>query len=182
MATLVDPPTMRGFVETDLSDDNLQILIDDADAEIVLRFGPHTTAQEWFVDDVPGQFIFPQRSVASVTSIDETIYFQIGVTTWAETTTTLSADDYEITPDAKSIRRLTTGVNGRFNWGERINLIYVPADETARRKRVEIDLVRLALQYDALQQSKDGDHQQQGLDYEAERNRLLARLGQRLWA
>ena len=84
---------LKAFVQTDLSDEALQIYLEDAQAEIALRFG----------DDLQG-------------------------------------------------------------------------DDLARRKRVQLDLVKLAIEYRALKREESGHYEAEYPDYETEREKILSRL------
>lgn len=185
MSTLVDISTARELINTDLSDTALQILLDNADAEIVRQFGEHTTQVDTFEsgtyeplagEDYPyglDQFVYPTRPVSEITSIVETYY---------QTDTTLDPTDYQVQMSGRQILRLTQGKNPQLRWGHRVVVTYTPVDETARRKMVELDLVKLSIQYNALQSERSGDYQVQNLDYDAERKKLLARLrNKRAW-
>ena len=84
---------LKALLETDLSDSALQVYLDDAEAEIVLRFG----------------------------------------------------DDSQ-------------------------------EGEAARRKRVQLDLVKLAIEYRALKREESGHYEAEFPDYEQERAKILSRL------
>ncbi len=82
---------LKAFVQTDLSDDALHLYLDDAKAEIVLRFGED-------------------------------------------------------------------------------------AEDAARRKRVQLDLAKLAIEYRALKREESGNYEAEFPDYEQERAKILSRL------
>ena len=50
------------------------------------------------------------------------------------------------------------------------------ADDLARRKRVQLDLVKLAIEYRALKREESGHYEAEFPDYEQERAKILSRL------
>jgi hypothetical protein len=178
--TLVDVATLRTHVETDLLDPAVQRLLDDADAAIVARYGPNTgnitvdLQGAPFGEAWPGlgidRLLFPNRAVTAVVSITE---YRVRED---PTGVLLDATDYRLLYGGMAIERLTTGPNGRSTWGERVVITYTPDAQTARRILLEIDLVRLAVQYTALRAESIGDWRGEHPDYEAERERMLRRL------
>lgn len=177
-ATLLDIDDVQLHVETDLDDDALQRLMDAEEAEIVTRFGSHGAADgtgPTVTRRVPGGDLFAflgQRSV-SITQVDETIGSSSG-----ETTTTLSADDYQSWDDGRSLRRLNDGTNARDLWGKFMDITFVGFDDRDRRKRVLIDLVKLSVQYEAAKSSKIGDVSVSFTDYQKERESILSTMAQ----
>ena len=97
-STLLTTAELLTHVESDLASATLQRILDAEEEEIVKRFGSHApddstdTSQTEKFYSVHGQkFIYLGREVASVTSVSETESNKYG-----ETTTTLSANDFEI--------------------------------------------------------------------------------------
>ena len=150
--------------ETDLSDDALDRLLNDAEDDIIRHFGPHTTQVEWI--DGLGRVLLLQRRVTSVTEVIETV---------AEEDTTLAADDYQI-ENARVLRRLNDGTNARTRWGDRVKVTYVPESDTNRRKRVQLDLVKLAIQHEGLKSSGVGNLRLDTNDYQRRRQEALMAL------
>lgn len=177
MTALVTASDVREHVETDLSDTALDRLIADADAEIVRSFGAHTgTVTERFTPGPSDERIWTARPIASITSITETYVNASG-----ESPVTLAVTDYEVEGD-REIRRTAGGTNSSSEWRGIVTVVYTPSatTETARRKRVTIDLVRLACRYEGASASKAGDFSVNHVDYERERSRLLRRLSKPL--
>ena len=157
--------------ETDLATDALQRHLDEAEAAIIKLFGAHADAiTEWF-EDTNGRFIFPGRPVSSITSIVETV---------GTTDTTLSSDDYEIQGDGRRVRRLIDGTNGQTIWSDTVKLIYVPVDDTKERDMVQLDLVKLEIQFKGLDTEKIGDWSGSLKEYETQRREALRRLSRGL--
>jgi hypothetical protein len=195
MPSLLAPADIRQHIETDLADSALQRLIDGEEAEIVRRFGPHTTADETFEVSpwdlaqggmfpwgYPWGEVFPWgasnwlalgRPAQSITTLTE----------WIGTVSTvLSATDYAVRA-AIRIERLPTGPNPRLGWGHRVEVVYVPADDSARRVRVLINLVQLSLSYTGKKLEKLGDFYGANYDdYQGEREGILSTLRRRIFA
>jgi hypothetical protein len=168
---LITASTVREHMDTDLEDTALERLIDDADADIVARFGAHTAAiTERFTPGPSDVYLFTQRRISSITSITESYTGVVG-----ETTDTLTTDDYQL-EGGTQIRRREAGEFSRSSWAPRVTVVYVPVVDDARRTRVSLDLVRLALAYEALGSSSVGDVSVQHVNYTAERERILASL------
>lgn len=162
---LLNPHTFAEHFETDLDDVPLQRLLDDADAEIIRLFGV-LAAQ---TDSVEGltRSVFASRPVDTITSVTEII---------DDVSTTLVSDDYRVI-GSRELRRLPDGTNGRSLWGDEAVIVYVPVSDVDQRTRVELDLVKLAIQYQAVKAQSLGDGMSFSFpDYEAERRALLSRL------
>ena len=162
--SLLTVADVREHFETDLSDAAIQRLLDDAERDIIARFGDHASATEEWLSG--GSILFTLRPISSVTSIAERV---------GDTTTMLASDDYRQI-GRWMIERLDTGTNPASLWGDQVTVIYAPEDDTDRRKRVQLDLVKLAIQYDALRSRGAGDLTSSSPDYEDQRSALLARL------
>lgn len=156
---------LKELVETDLDDPALQRLLDDAEDEILRLFGEHSSQ----VDYLQGgeEYLFLTRVAGSISEIVESI---------GDTDTALETDDYESYYGGRALRRLSDGTNQRTTWGERLKVTYTPSDDTNIRNRVQADLVKLAIQYDALKSEKAGNYSRTVVDYEAERESILSRL------
>lgn len=166
MPTLLAPADVRGHVETDLGDPALQRLLDDADAEIVKRYGPHAGNVSEVIDGREG-LIFLSRPVAAIVSITETT----GVTDRV-----LAVNDYRSWFGGRALERLDSGTNGAEEWAERVTVVYTPSSDQAQRIRVELDLVKLAIEYDAITAETTGDYSRTMPNYTEERDALLAQL------
>jgi hypothetical protein len=171
---------LREHVECEVGDAALQRHIDDAEAEIDYRFGSNTSKTEVFTVEHPTKVLYPGKRVSSVTEVVERL--ETSYVTGYDTTT-LSANDYELTNSIR-IDRLPTGDNPRTYWGDRVEVTYVPEDKQAQRDGVVIDLVKLALAFDGYSSASLGDFDYDLKDYTATRENILARLsaGDRWWA
>jgi len=170
---LLSVAEVRGFVPTDLSDGSLQILLDDAGAEISRRCGAHDSQVDT-LDSRGSRWIFPTKPVGSVTSIKERAY------RYSDEETALAENDYSVHDNGRSLLREPDGDNPRhIGWGRLVTVEYAPAgadDEESRRKRAQLDLVKLAIHHEGLSQQKVGNVQVSFPDYERERSRILRRL------
>lgn len=160
---------LREHVQTDLSDAALQRILDAEEGEIVRRYGSHTEASETLQGG--DRLLFLNRPAASIGEVVETV----GVGD-----TVLDAADYRLWDDGRYLERLTTGANPSLYWAERVTVTYVPADQSAQRRLVLVQLVKLALAYAGLRsESVGGDYSMSTLDYVAEREKLLQSLAPR---
>ena len=159
---------IRQHVETDLVDDALTRLVDDADAEIIACEGvlaEHTDHQhgcQYKAD------LWLSRRASEITEVIEEA---------SESETTLAADDYALRPGGLRLSRRSDGTNPRTTWAPIVSVTFTPVSDVERRTRVLIDLVRLAVQFNALRSESAGDYSATSADYEEERRRILSRLG-----
>ena len=184
-STLITVAQLREHVETDLPDTALQRLVDDADAEIQRRYGPHsTTTTETFSPSPGDSLLFLTRQCGDTASVVVTEKYP---GTLGETTIVLDTTDYEWQDNNRTLRRLPTGTHGPGIWTDTpgqlaawapwVTVAYTPAADDARRVRVLIDLCKLAVVYDATSMTMVGKaFQTTQLDYARERNRLMAVL------
>lgn len=127
---------LRLHVTSSLTDEALQLLLDAAYDAIVDAAGPDGAVSELITP--AGDLLMLGRPADSVTSVVEQVY---------TTTYTLAADDYELRGSGRVLRRLSTGTNVAYAWRGRVDVTYVPTDATAERKRVQLELVKLDLEY-----------------------------------
>lgn len=124
----------REFVETDLDDASLQVLLDAAEEAILAYAGaPDEVTQ--LVDGGVARLPLARRASA-ITSVTETR---------GTMTTTLAADDYRLRAEGYVLERLRTGTNPRSLWYGLVTLTYAPAADAETRKAVQIDLVKIDL-------------------------------------
>ena len=180
---LLAPAEIRAHIPTDLIDSALQLLLDDAEAEIDLRCG--TTAKQIDTRDGMGQWIYPTRQIDTSPARLALIVISERYTLFegAESEQVLATDDWSIHRNGTAILRESDGTHPSVEgWRGLITLEYFPAGgdaELARRKRAQLDLVRIAIQYQALKQQVSGNHTVSYIDCERERGRILRRLQRR---
>lgn len=169
---LLTTAQVREHIETDLKDDALTRLIEDADAQIVEVAGELNTETDTKIDEVLANALFLNRRASSITTVVEEVKQGDG----SYYSTTLAADDYTLRSEGRIIERLATGTNPRTTWGDTVTITYVPYDTSMKRERVLIDLVKLAVQYNALDSEKVGDYSASQSKYTAKRQALLKEL------
>ena len=133
--TLLTVAQFREFVTTTLSDAALAILLAAAEDEIENAAGPTGVLKER-MNVNRGELLMLSREADSITSVVEDA---------RNAALTLAADDYELSDSGQMLYRLATGTNPRRYWATRVDVTYTPADDTARRQRVQRDLVMLDL-------------------------------------
>ncbi len=156
---------IAAHIEHDLSNDAIQLLIDDAEEEVIARFGAHAAQTE--ILEGGGPYLFPRRPISAITTITETV---------EQTDTVLVASDYEVQNNGWMIKRLTTGTNGQRIWAPEVEVIYTPVLSWDSRRRVIIDLVKLAIQYKGLRTETIGDRDESFGNYIEERAAILETL------
>ena len=165
---LLTTAELLAHVSSDLATASLQRLLDDSESDIIKFFGPHSASSSQ-VETLIGEgrsIVFVTKSVSAVNSIVETI---------GRTSTTLSADDYEVHSNL-TLERLDNGTNARSAWGDRVKVTYTPKSETDQRKRVQIDLCKLAINFEGLSSESSGNYSRSFGDYQLERQRILSNL------
>lgn len=119
----------------------LEEVIAREEAEMIRKFGAHYSGSTPLVERIKGgaESIYLSRPIGAVTSIAEYLY--LGDTAPA----TLATTDYFIWATEGRIERVLTAAK----WGALVSVTYTPVDDTALRKSVLVDLVRLATSEDA---------------------------------
>lgn len=128
-----------------LGDSDLQALIDREEAELVRRFGAHTGSRAETLHGGKAS-IYLKRPIASVESVVESLWLG------DSGPQTLTSADYVIWADEGRLERIYgTGYvtyNAGYRWGPRVVVTYTPADDSALRKQVLIELVRVGAAQD----------------------------------
>ena len=156
--------TLRTFIETDLADAALQVILGAADEDLTLAVGPD--AADVQTEDMEGErFLFLDRPASVISGITETI---------GTTVTTLVASDWKLWPNMTQIERLATGTNPSDRWWGRVEVSYTPADLN-RRNRALVQLVQLDLDYRFGATSEAiGDHNRSQRAYDEERVKIIS--------
>lgn len=151
---------LRTFVTSALPDAALQTLLDAAEAAIVGVAGATGEVTEY----VAGGYsrIVVGRQIGTLTSITEDDVL-------------LAATDYR--GSGYVLTRLDDAGNPR-PWGTAVTVVYTPADDTAERQRVQLELVKLDLNYrpGLIAQSVEGFAEQYAATYEQSRADILDTL------
>lgn len=140
MPTLLTADEVRDHIETDLVDDALTRVIEAADAEIINKLGAVASQ----VENLPGGGVelFLARRASAVSEVIER--FDLG---FGPQETTLEDDDFSLRPDGMRVERLFTGTNPAPYWRGEIKVTSTPDDDSARRKLLLVNLVKLELGY-----------------------------------
>jgi len=153
-------------LETDLTDEALEHMIQAEEAALIDRFGPHGSAVEDFVGRA--RTILLRRRAQAITSVTEYDAEHRPVS--------LAPEDYALVHDGWGLARLATGPHPATFWGRRVKVEYVPVDEIAKRRQIIIQLVKLTANYTGVARVSDPDGSITEHDYTAERNRILRQL------
>jgi len=167
---------------TDLSDIELQAMIDAITLDIEARFGPVGP-----ITVELGDFEDPQsrslRTLRLARPMDETkpvtvVEIDPGNTGAAADELTLGSGDYRVTHGGRTLQRLTGGPNGRSYWAPLVRVIYTPAGDQAARDEATIKLMQLDLSYrGGLKSERAGDYQfTLAGDVSVEREKILETL------
>lgn len=164
----MDLTALRTFIETDLGDVPLQMMLDAANEDLTASVGPDTA--DVYTRDMEGErFLFLNRPATAVASITITI---------GGTTTTLAVSDWKLWGD-KQLERLATGTNPSDVWCGRVDVSFTPGDLN-RRNRAIVALVQLELDFRHGKKSETiGDHSMNQEDYDKARSKILT--GARSW-
>ena len=165
---LLTTADLLAHVSSDLATASLQRLLDDSEAEIIKRFGPHSASSSQ-VETLIGEgraYVFVTKPVSAVNQIIETV---------GRTDTTLSANDYKV-HNSLTLERLDNGTNPRSAWGDSVKVTFTPVSDTDQRKRVQIDLCKLAINFEGLSSESSGNYSRSFGDYQVERQRILSNL------
>ena len=161
---------LRLYVSSTLTDDALQMLLDAAYDEIE-DVAPSGQVNE-LIDPGHGDLLMLSREADSIVSIAEQFH---------GTSVTLAADDYEVRSSGTTLRRLATGTNPSHHWRGRVDVAYLPGDDMAIRKRVQLELVKLDLAFSPSLASQTigtwSETYTTGKPYADQRSEILASLG-----
>jgi hypothetical protein len=170
---------------SDLSDAELQAMIDAITAELNARFGVVGPATVTLGDlnDPNNRFyrtmrlVLPIDTAQPVTIIEK----QPGNTGLPENETELAADDFSVLDNGRTLQRLLGGSNPREFWAPIVRVTYTPQSNAAQRDEVTIKLIQLDLSYrGALRSEKAGDYSfTLSGDMAADREAILQTLGDR---
>lgn len=177
--SLVDVATLRSIVQTDVGDPGVQLLIDSAEKEITDVYGSPAGPTTVILSRLDYSLqntdtIYLERPLASITSVTE-----VWGDEFSETTTILDATDYRIVWGGHALLRIGSGTNKRWLWGHRVTVVYVPVDDTLRRKEIITELVKLALRHSGVRSQGEGVTAETSYeDYAGERAQLIRSMSQ----
>lgn len=135
--TLLTVDELREHITTSLVDDALERLLDDAEAAIEQYAGPVASAVD-LVDGGVSKIVLsrPVDAAGDITTIVE----RSGRTS----PVTLAVDDWALR-GRYVLERVTGGTNSSSYWRGPVSVTYTPVDDTATRKMVQVDLIKLAI-------------------------------------
>lgn len=166
-SSLLSVPQLRRTVQSDLDDAELSDLIDEEEATLITRLGPHgdgvISISE--VYEGSGADLFLNRPAVSVTSITQATYG--GGAPVAVATT-----NYQLLAGQGRILNLGTG------WSGIVTVVYVPVNDKMARRQALVDLVRLKLERTAMKSENiAGEHSYTAPEsWEAERAKIYRSL------
>lgn len=174
----VTPDIIREHFETDLSDDALNRIIAAENAEIVARYGDNTALTEQYNFMVNGHRtlvnrVWTQQKIGAVTSVKEGPTLKP-----ADLTTLVEGTDYLMINEGRAVERQDRCFDTR------VEVVYTPLSDEARRDMVTIDLSKLTIQFNALDEEEVGDWDGTYLEYQNSRESILSTLsaGRRAYA
>lgn len=154
LATLAE---VRTHVESDLSDEALERLVDSADADIVKSAGAHDGERTVDINGGYQDLLLPAPA-NTIASVSESEYFGD-----AET---VASSEYTTLYGGRVLRK--DGI-----WKSKVSVTYTPVSTNAKRKEVLMQLVALAADYTPALFHADGAYSQTSRDYAKEKRRLL---------
>jgi hypothetical protein len=168
MATLVNPSELKTFVNTPLSDDAVQRVLDAVEYELNRRIGEpqNNDGDLELTETLEGgrPFLFLKHPISEVVEITET--------SWGGTETILDADDYRVWGEQGKLERQLAR-----SWATLVTVTYVPTDDRPVRRQAIIDLARIALDRQAMKaESIGGEYSYTAPDWEAEKEVIYRRL------
>jgi hypothetical protein len=148
---------------SDLSDSELQAMIDGITAELNARLGP-AGQQTFTLGDLTDPVSRDRRTLKVMRPIDTGLSVTVvevfpGETGKAVDQIQLADDDYHILHGGRTLQRLIDGTNGRFFWAPLVRVTYTPIGDQAARDEATIKLVGLDLSYrGGLKSERAGDY------------------------
>tara|TARA_B100000678_G_scaffold280614_1_gene277497 strand:- start:3376 stop:3942 length:567 start_codon:yes stop_codon:yes gene_type:complete len=154
---------VRERTGSDLSDVELQSMIDAITAEIDARLGPAgpITVTLGDASDPDSRY---RRSLRLTRPADPAQAMTIvesdpGNSGDPAAQTALTADDFAVLHSGRTLMRLPTGPNGRTYWAPMVRVTYSPVSDQALRDEATIKLIALDLSYrGALKSERAGDY------------------------
>jgi len=164
---MITPTELRAHIETDLTDLELQTVIE-SEAEWLAKIAPTGTVTEEFMFETRTNRLHLKRPAESITQIREGIdEFNYSI---------LASSEYRITADGNPQKK------GDFDFA--VEVTYVVSEATTLRDSVLIDLAKLRLLYQSGLSTSAGDFGTIGATQkmDLERARITSRLQMRRFA
>lgn len=149
---------------SDLSDSELQAMIDGIAAEMDARFGPAgpITVELGDPTDPCSRNMRTLRLARPIDTAESVEIIELDPSNSGDAATqlTMAADDYRVLHGGRTLQRLITGTHGRFYWAPLVTVSYTPLGESAARDEATIKLMQLDLSYrGGLKSERAGDYQ-----------------------
>lgn len=167
---------VKARVETDLSDAELQAMIDAVVAEIEARFGVNAAITVHL--EGGAEFLALARPLDAAQAITA-VEIEPRSEGAAASQTTLAANDYRVLHGGRTLERLVDGTNGRSQWAPLVKITYTPVSDAKQREEVVIQVVQIEIQACGLTSERAGDWQATYPDLASEREKLIATLALR---
>lgn len=176
---LLSVAELRSLIQTDITDPGLALLEAIAESEIVGRYGPNYPGPNTYTKTrtdlsvVNSNWVYLDRPVESIVSITEYYGNEL-----SELSRVLDPTDYRIHYGGYGIERIGTGVNQSWLFGHRVVIVYVPKDDSMKRRGVIVELVRMSTRSTGLKTETTGNVSSSGFDsYSQARQDLIDSLG-----
>ena len=159
-STLLTTAAMRGHVETELTDEALELIIDAADAIIQSHYGAHSGERTVIRngDTIRVWLPLPAQTVHAVREFYYTPSDASVVSVWQ--------------PSESCVMRVDGGYFAPW-----VEVRYTPVDNTAQRRLALVDLAKVMVGYDALVSFDEGETEEHSVVYDRERRHIINQLG-----
>lgn len=166
MTSLVSAEVAKKQINTSMSDEDLQEIIDRIEAEITAQIGA-----PWANDSTPSEVVRTVRGDGISLFLPTGIY---SVTSIVEDSVALTADDYRVWGNGGVIDRQPIG----SSWGTVCVVTYKPTDDRFKRIPAIIDLLRITLERTAMRSENiAGEYSYTAPDnWDAEYRKVMKRL------
>lgn len=152
---------------SELSDVELQAMIDAIGAELAARLGPvgPLTVELGDPGDPDSRYMQTLRLVRPIDINEDVTIVERDPSNSADATSevTLTSDDYRVIHGGRTLQRLVSGPNSRRYWAPMVKVTYTPtgaAGDQAARDEATIKLIMLDLSYrGGLKSERAGDYQ-----------------------
>lgn len=147
----------------DLSDSELQAMIDAVAAELDARLGPvgQITLELGDPTEPEKSYLRTLRLARPIDTAEDVAVVEIDPSNTGNATSelTLEAADYRVIHGGRTLQRLTAGPNGRGYWAPLVRVTYTPVSDQALRDEATIKLIALDLSYrGGLKSERAGDY------------------------
>lgn len=164
---------LKERIESDLSDTELQAILDAAAAEIDRRFGPNGEITVY--RDGGGKHLGLLRPLDGGESAT-VVEIEPAGSADPSARTTLANDDYRILHRGRTLERLCGGSNSRSRWADQVEVTYTPVSDQAQRDEVVVKVAAIDVQYQGIKSERAGDWQVNYPDAAAERESHIMTL------